>query len=57
MVNMEINDGKVSLCVYTTGVEKNAKVVLEKKGKSGIFEEIADISPVAVYERRKSAFL
>ena len=53
MVNMEIEDNEVFLRVYTTGVEKNAKVVLEKKGEV-VFEEIADISPVAVYEKKVS---
>ncbi|MDY3249349.1 MAG: DUF5107 domain-containing protein [Candidatus Choladocola sp.] len=49
MVNMEIGDGTVSLCVYTTGEEKNAKVILEQKGET-VFEEITDISPVNVYK-------
>ncbi len=53
MVNMEIQDGEVSLHVYTTSEEKNAKVLLEKKGEV-VFEETADISPVAVYKKKVS---
>lgn len=53
MVNMEIQDSEVSLRVYTTGEEKNAKVILEKKGEV-VFEENTDISPVAVYEKKVS---
>ena len=53
MVNMEIEEGQVSLRVYTTGEEKNAKVILEQKG-SVVFEDTADISPVAVYEKQVS---
>ncbi|MDO5345791.1 MAG: DUF5107 domain-containing protein [Lachnospiraceae bacterium] len=51
MVNMEIGEGQVSLVVYTTGEEKDVKVVLEQKG-SVVFEDTADISPVAVYEKK-----
>ena len=51
MVNMEIEGNKVFLRVYTTGEEKNAKVVLEKKDEV-VFEETVDISPVAVYEKK-----
>ena len=53
MVNMEIGAGTVSLRVYTTGEEKNAKVILEQNGVT-VFEENADISPVAVYEKNIS---
>lgn len=53
MINMEIENDEISLCVYATGVEKNARIVLEKKGEE-VFEEIADISPVAVYEKKLS---
>ena len=51
MVNMEIEGNEVFLRVYTTGEEKNAKVVLEKKDEV-VFEETVDISPVAVYEKK-----
>ncbi len=51
MVNMEIGEQEVSLCVYTTGAEKDVKVILEQKG-SVVFEDTADISPVAVYEKQ-----
>ena len=53
MVNMEIENGKVSLCVYTTGEEKDARIVLEKCGKE-IFADTADISPVKIYEKEVS---
>ena len=49
MVNMEIHDGKVDLCVYTTGEEKNAKIVLEQNGNT-VWETTEDLSPVKVYE-------
>ena len=49
MVNMEIHDGKADLCVYTTGEEKNAKIVLEQNG-STVWETTEDLSPVKVYE-------
>lgn len=53
MVNMEVASMEVYLCVYTTGEEKNAKVILEKNGLA-IFEETADMSPIAVYEKKIS---
>ena len=53
MINMEIENDEISLCVYATGVEMNARIVLEKKGEE-VFEEIADVSPVAVYEKKLS---
>lgn len=49
MVNMEIKDGTVWLCVYATGEEKQAKVLLEQGG-SRVWEETTDLSPVQVYE-------
>ena len=49
MVNMEIHDGKADLCVYTTGEEKNAKIVLEQNGNV-VWETTEDLSPVKVYE-------
>lgn len=51
MVNMETGQDTVNLKVYTTGEEKNAKVILEYKEKV-VFEEIANISPVSVYEKK-----
>ena len=50
MVNMEVEDGKVSLCVYTTGEEKDVHICLEKSGEK-IFCDTADISPVNIYEK------
>lgn len=50
MVNMEIEDGKVSVCVYTTGEEKDVSVYLEKSGEK-VFCDTTDISPVKIYEK------
>ncbi|MDD3794728.1 MAG: DUF5107 domain-containing protein [Lachnospiraceae bacterium] len=51
MVNMEIQEDQVSLCIYTTGEEKDARVILEVKG-TPVYEETATISPEAVYEKK-----
>lgn len=51
MVNLEIREGTASLTVYTTGEEPGTRVILEVKGQP-VFEETADLSPVAVYEKQ-----
>lgn len=54
MVNMEITDNRVRICAYTTGEEKNARIVLEKAGEE-IFGDTVDISPVNPYEKEVEA--
>lgn len=53
MVNMEIKNGKVLICVYTTGEEKDVRICLEKCGTS-IFSDTVDISPIKIYEKEIS---
>lgn len=47
VLNLEVEDGKASITVYTTGVYKDARVVLTASGKV-IYDRTATISPVDV---------
>ncbi len=49
MVNMELTDEGVRICVYTTSRRHDAKVVLSCCGRE-VFSRTADISPVQVFE-------
>ncbi|MDO4620930.1 MAG: DUF5107 domain-containing protein, partial [Lachnospiraceae bacterium] len=61
MVGLEISDPasdgsrEIEVKVYTTGTEKDARILLENRGEV-ILDEKADISPVAVFEKKLRAF-
>ncbi|GEL11306.1 Tetratricopeptide repeat-containing protein [Flavobacterium glycines] len=46
LMNIDKNEDKAVIKIFATSLQKNAKIVLE-----GLFEEITDLSPEAVYER------
>lgn len=58
-MNLELTDkegsGKeAAVCIYTTSVRENARVVLKRKNQV-IFEDTANISPVDVYRKNMDA--
>lgn len=50
MVNLEVEDGKVTIKAYTTGVYPNSKVIL-KSGREIVLEDSFDFHPATSYEK------